>query len=188
MARGIQDIGAAVSKDCWPILVVCEDELAHARALSLCERLAHRFGDEIEFRFSWWLFANLEYAVNAGEAARAASQAEMVFFVTHEREELPYNLKSWIETWVNQREPRGGALVSLTCAGKSVVECAPLKNLYLREVARRAEMDFLSNLPENLAHGIPESADWFSARASALGPVMEGILQHTGGPAEPPPY
>lgn len=164
---------------------MCEDEAAHARAQSVCGRVATQFWDEIEFKFSWWTFTSLAYSANAAEAAQAAASAEMVFFAVQSRGDLPAKVKSWIEMWVNNRADRGGALICLATDEHPLAPEVSLKQLYLRQIAHRAEMDFLSDISENFAPTIPESLEWFADRADAVGPVMDDILRQTGSP--PPP-
>lgn len=164
---------------------MCEDEASHARAQSICERVATQFWDEIEFKFSWWTFTSLAYSANAVEAAQAAASAEMVFFAVQGRGDLPARVKSWIEMWVNTRPDRGGALICLATDERPLESEGSLKEFYLRQIAHRAEMDFLSDISEHFAPTIPESPEWFADRAAAVGPVMDDILRQTGSP--PPP-
>lgn len=166
---------------------MCQDELCHARALSICERLVSKFWDELEFKFSWWLFTNLDYAANAAEAADVAAQAEMVLFATASTGELPERVKSWIEMWVNRRPDHGGALVCYTADEQTLsAQNSPVRG-YLRQIALRGRMDFLSDIPEHLAQTIPEAPNWLSDRAGAMGPIMDGILHNTGTPPSPMP-
>lgn len=179
MTRAIEYRPDPASKERWLAVVICEDEPAHARALAICERVARQFWDEIEFKFRWWTFASLGYPANATEASHDAGSAEMVFFAAQGRGDLPARVKSWIETWANTRTDRGGALIYLAGDEDPLEAEVSLKQLYLRQVAHRAEMDFLCDVPEHLAPTIPESPEWFTDRASEVGPVMDGILRQT---------
>ncbi len=182
MARAATDDLECPSKERWLALVVCEDELAHARALSICENLTRRFWGEIEFALSWWLFTNLECAVNAEEAAHVAMEADMIFLATQPHGDFPEKVISWIETWAKRRGDREGALVWIT--GDESAPSGGPRQLYLRQVAHRAGMDFLSEIPESPAPALPESPEWFANRARAMGTVMDGILKQTGSPPE----
>ena len=180
MARAATTDLECPSRERWLALVVCEEELSHARALSICEHLTRKFWGDIEFTFSWWLFTNLEYAVNAEEAAHVAVEADMIFFATQPQGDFPDSVISWIGTWASRRGNRDGALVWIT--GDENAPGGGTRQLYLRQVAHRAGMDFLSELPESLAPVLPDSPEWFANRASAMGTVMDGILKQTGSP------
>ena len=165
--------------------VVCEDEVARARAGSICEHMARRFRGDIEFQFRWWLFDDLRRSVLAEEAAQAAVRAAMVFFATRHNSELPEHVKSWIESWVNARADQSGALVWLATDQDPGGSQAAPPHPGLLHAAHRAGMDFLSDVPDYLTLALPESPQWFNDRANVLGPVMDSILRQTGSP--PPP-
>ena len=168
------------------IVILGEDDLAHARAMALCDRLAKQFWGDVEFECKGWLFARLASPESAFEAARAAAVAGLVIFAVRPENELPEHVQSWIEMWVGKRLEREGALISLVGEGAAPAHEAAPKQMYLRQVARRAKMDFLSDVSQVLPHTMPESHEWFLTRAGSLGAVMDGILKQTGTPRRPP--
>lgn len=166
-------------KETWSIVVVCEDELTHSHALSVWDRLVKQFWAEIEFESHWWQFANLLEPANALDAADAAARADMIVFAAQAEGELPEHVTSWIQTWLDKRGNREGALIALVRRGQEPSTKAIAKHLYLREVAHRANMDFLSEIPPFIRRGIPESPEWFNERAGQVGSTLDSILSHT---------
>ncbi|HLX72340.1 MAG TPA: hypothetical protein VKV04_22200, partial [Verrucomicrobiae bacterium] len=60
----------------------------------------------------------------------------------------------------------------------------PFREIYLRHIAHRAGMDFLSHAAPTAAKAIPDSLDSFSKRAGQMTSVLDNIL-HTR-PRTPP--
>ena len=161
----------------WAVVVACESELSHGHAVRLCKDLSGRYWNSIQFEFSWWLFRNLEFPGNAAEAAEQAVAADLVMLALEPTGRFSEAFLVWLETWVPQRREREGALVCVYGAGSELTRDGVAKQLYLRQVARRAGMDFLSDLSRLTPRPMPDSPEWFTQRAGQTGSVMEGILQ-----------
>jgi hypothetical protein len=185
MAAAKNSSAGLQTKETWSIVVVCEDELTHSQAVSVWDRLIKQFWAEIEFDFHWCQFANLLDPSNALDAANAAARADLIVLSTHAGEELPEHVTSWIETWLDKRENREGALIALVGREQEPSTGAMAKHLYLREVAHRANMDFLSEIPTSIRRGIPESPEWFNERAGQVGSTLGDILSRTDTPTRP---
>ena len=57
-----------------------------------------------------------------------------------------------------------------------------LKHTYLRQVARRAEMDYLTQVPQGISLSIAESLDSYTERAACITSVLDEILHHPAPP------
>src|SRR5436309_2468592 len=95
-AREIETLPGA--RGTWSIVVVCEDESAHSKALSACNRLISQFWTEFEFAVRWYQFSNLQDPETALTAASAAANADIVVFTIAGDDELPAHVKSWVES------------------------------------------------------------------------------------------
>jgi len=186
MARKRQSSTQSAAKEPWSVVVVCEDAATHEQALSVCDHLVKRYWTEAAFEFSWWRFAGLVDPENALAAARAAADADMIVFATHPEGDLPGTVKSWIEVWLDKRGAREGSLIGLTGMAAEAKGGATGKHIYLREVAHRAKMDFLLEIPRLVPGMLPDNIDWVAQRAGQVTSVLDEILRRSAPPQLPP--
>src|SRR5258707_521104 len=90
----------------------------------------------------------------------------------------------WIQKWSSKRGERGGGLVGLLDQG-AMNGLADDKHLYLRNVAHRVGMDYVTKMPENISRGIPDSIDSCSQRAQRVTSVLDEILRKQPIPHQP---
>lgn len=167
------------------VVLICEDAVAHDRARALCDNLARQFWGNVEFDCKGWLFSTLKSAESAFEAAAAAATAGLVVFAIQSEGDLPEHIQSWVESWVGRRSECEGALISLVGPAGTPQAAVTPKQMYLRQVARRARMDFMSDLSQAGPRLVPDSMEWFETRADCLGNVMDDILKESGTPHPP---
>ncbi len=163
-------------KATWTVVVVYENAKARERAVGFCDCLVQKFWTRCGFDVSWWSFDLL-----AEEAARTAAEikaavADLVIFASLSQGLLPTHLSSWMEHCIQMRGEREGALLYLSSPDGGPAGETPL---YLRHAAHRAGMDFLTEMPQNLESLIPESPDFYSARAHQGSDVLAGILRQS---------
>src|ERR1051326_2762309 len=164
----------------WSIVAVCQDARARDWAVDFCDSLIQRFCDRFEFTISWWKFAQMHDPA----FARKALRANLLVIAVHSNSELPLKVKSWLEQWLSRRSECEGAIVALAGPGLSRIARLPEETeIYLRNVAHRGKLDFLTQVPPDLSGLIPESIDWCSDRAQQMTALLEEILQ---APASPP--
>lgn len=164
-----------------PVIIVYESPAAREQALQLSGELqpfAHANTSPC-----WWSFDLLTGAGGA-EAAEKAARAELIVFALESRDDLPGEIKNWIERWLACRGEREGALIGLLDAQRLPCGAASLKEIYLRQVAHRAGMDYLSHTPPARGKAIPDSLESVNARAGCMTSVLSEIL---GARALPPP-
>jgi len=166
------------------LVVIYEDPAIRERAVRFCERLAEEqnFPD---MNMDWWSFPLLSESTLAHDAVEKAAKADVVVFAMDARGDLPEEIKLWIEKWLNKRSEREGALVGLLGRQDGLQEIASFREIYLRHVARRAGMDYLSHAAPTLRRAMPNSIDSFNERAGRVTSVLDGILQKH--PHSPPP-
>jgi len=185
MASAKNNEAPSQAKETWSVAVICEDELTRSRALAVCDRLVQQFWAEIEFQFHWWQFAHLREAAPAHDAANVAAAADLIVWATHPEGDFPEHVTAWIQTWLGKRGHREGALVALVGHEHDISSKRIAKHLYLREVAHRANLDFLSEIPPFLRRSIPESLQWFNERAGQVSSTLDDILGRTSPPPRP---
>jgi hypothetical protein len=167
------------------LVAVYEDPTNRERAVQFCERLMVEQKSP-DVNMDWWSFPLLGEPTLGHNAAEKAATADVVVFAMHARGDLPEVIKLWIEKWLNKRGEREGALVGLLNREDGSHEMPSFREIYLRHVARRAGMDYLSHAAPTLRRAIPNSIDSFSERAGRMTSVLDGILQnhpHSSPPA-----
>ncbi len=170
------------TKATWSVIVVYEDVVTREMATAFCDHLVQRFWAKFGFEVNWWPFSLLKDPRSASEASEKAQSADLILVATHREGELPTWIEGWIESWLTSRGDREGALVGLMdpVAG---FEMESRKEYYLRQVAHRAGMDYLTQLPQQISHCIPDSLESFNERAEQVTHVLDEILhQRTSTP------
>ena len=183
MARREQHSTPLAPTESWSVVVVCEDAAIHAHALRLCDQLMMAYWTEVEFEFNWWLFASLSDPQKALAAVRAAADANMIVFAAHPEGDLPEPVKAWVESWLTVRGEREGALIGLVREADGTKSSASPKHAYLREIAHRAKLDFLSAMPLGVPGTIPNDLDTVARRASQVTSVLDEILHQSRPPS-----
>jgi hypothetical protein len=160
------------------VVVVYETPAIREHAARFCERLAQERESIAKAEMNWWSFRLLGHSIAGGDAAQKAALADVVIFAMNADGDLPEEIKLWIENWLNKRGEREGALVGLLAREERSHDVPPFREIYLRHIARRAGMDFLSHSAPTAARAIPDSLDSFSERAGQMTSVLDNIL-HT---------
>jgi hypothetical protein len=176
MTRTNENRAQQEAKAAWSVVVVYEDDSARERAVAFCDQLVSRFWTRFEFDVSWWSFAVLEAAGRAKEAAEKAVRADLVAFATSPEGEFPLPVKLWVETWLTQRGDREGMLVGLLepVAGAGSLEGQ--KHQYLRHAAHQGAMDYLTQVPQDIAFPMSDSLDSYTQRADRVTSLLDDIL------------
>ena len=94
----LQECEASPSaKESISIVVLWQDEPAHARAVAVCDDLVRRFWAETELAIRWWPFAHLSDEHHAMDAVATAATADMIVLAFQPSGDLPVSLRagSW---------------------------------------------------------------------------------------------
>ena len=129
----------------WSVLVLYDDQATRQSAMKVCDHLVQQFWSEVEFTFHWWRTDFLEDDTMATTAATDAAHADFIVVSTSPGRELSPFARNWFDAWIAQREGREGALVDLTETSAASDMHAQHKKNFLRNVARRAAMDYLTS-------------------------------------------
>ena len=154
-----------------------ENPATRERAVKLCDDFVTKSGGDPEPEVHWQSFAELGSSGTADPAAEAAAVAEIIIFAISAQGDLPAHVKSWTEKWLGKRGEREGVLIGLLLDGRNnPCEIACLKEVYLRHLAHRAGMDYLTHLPALTRAVIPDSLDAFNERAGQTSSLLDDIL------------
>jgi hypothetical protein len=171
------------TKAAWSVVVVYEDATARERAMTFCDQMVSRFWAKCEFDVSWWPFTLLDQPVAARGAAEKAAQADLVVFAATPDGDFPLPVRTWVESWLNQRSDREGMLVGLMELPGGATDWEAQKHQYLRQAAHHGAMDYLTKIPQGTSLSIPESLDSYTERASQVTSLLDDILhQQTSRP------
>ena len=135
----------------WPIWkglkqvkvsAACEDSSTSARAEEFCRGLSSDLGQSCEIVKEIWLFNLLGLPGLRSVAAGEAAVAHLIIVSVHHAETLPDGVKGWIDLWFKKRSNRNAVLLALFDPVYQGVSSSMAS--YLREVAKRAGMEFLA--------------------------------------------
>jgi hypothetical protein len=162
----------------WSVVVIYENPPSRERAVDFCDRLVKRFWARCEFEVSWWPFEQLQDPPVAAQTADRAAKADLVVVASTEPGDFPIAIQSWFERWLQRRNDREGMLAGLLEPSAEDSVGRRHKDNYLRQVAHRAEMDYLTQLPAGMSLSIPESLESYTERAACVTSVLDEILHH----------
>jgi hypothetical protein len=119
------------------VVIAYEDLETGKRAMKTYEYMVQQLGDQCLFANQMWKFDVLAVPKLKEIAAKDAAAAEIIIVSAHEGNELPKEVKAWIEMWLSYKT-EAGALVALF---DGEAEKNPVRT-YLEEIARRGKMEF----------------------------------------------
>jgi len=168
-------------KEQCEILIVYEDAITRAEAVRFCDSLVQKFWSRNNFQIEWCPVTDLQSEDSAREHRETAASAHVLIFALRPEAGAPHHLHAWVESWLDQRGEREGTLIGLldaTVSGESGSTYA-----FLRRVAHRAGMDYMTQMPSSILHSIPDSADSYTDRAMEVTRVLDDILHEHGKPS-----
>lgn len=161
-------------KSKWSVIGAYEGAKSRDALVAFCGSLVNRFWADYDFEVLSWSFADLEDSARQQEAVQKASTAEFIVFATDSGKDLPWHVKGWAETWLARRREREGTLAALQARDSQTVASTLA---YLRQLAHRAGMDFLTDVPQHISHPFAESTEVYTARARVVTNVLNDILR-----------
>ena len=142
------------------ILVLYEDAAAHDLAMEVCGGVMARFEAELEFKFSFWKFKDLEDPASAHWATEAVSRADIILFSLPGHDLTPETSR-WLDGCVQTRTKAEGALAVIITDALSAGLAGGTLLSRLQSAAHRLRMDFLPLLPLLPDSGIePSVTSW----------------------------
>ena len=167
------------ARETWAVAVVYEDTVTRDRAMSVCDGLVQQFWTEVEFEISWWRENYLADSAIARQAGAAAANADLIVFSTHAGGELTAGTTAWIETWLDTRKTREGALIGLIGTADDSIANTDLKHRYLNQIAERGGLDYLSSVLPNPVRELEDYFESIHRRADQMTSVLDQILKES---------
>jgi len=167
------------ARETWSVTVLYEDTEVRERAMQMCDHLMRQFWSDIEFDFDWWRVGFLEDAILAHQAGSHMADADVLILAMHGAGELPATLTNCLEVGMAERGVRQRAFIALFDDELKRTPAVIRNDLYLRSLAQRHGMEYLTEAPAVLPGALPDSLDVFSERAEEHTSIMENILRQT---------
>jgi ornithine cyclodeaminase/alanine dehydrogenase-like protein (mu-crystallin family) len=168
------------------VVILFEDKPTREKAVKFCDQLVQRHWTRCEFRLTWLDFLALGDANAARDAAAKIRGADIVVFAARAEGRLPLIVTEWVEGWLANRKDHEGMLAGLIDGGPLATGWAADKHSWLRSVAHRAGMDYLTEVPQEITRPIPDSLESFSERAELVTSVLDEILHRPSLPRQMP--
>jgi len=163
-------------------MIVSEDDAKRKEAVTFCDQLVERFWAENEFELTWTSFHDLSDQLAARNLAGKAVQADIIVFACSADSNLPKSVESWMEAWAAQREDREGLIVTLNEPSVPASRKLPEKFVFLRNLAHRAGMDYLTRMPQEITRSLPDSIESYTTRAHQMTGTLDQILRRSTPP------
>ena len=160
----------------WSVVILFEDARTREKAVKFCDQLVERFWARCEFRMSWLSFSALSDPNAARDANAKARGADVLVFAPRPEGPIPAAVTDWVERCLAHRTDREGTLAGLIDGASVSTGWAAKKHAWLRTVAHRAGMDYLTEVPQEITRPIPNSLESFSERAKQVTSVLNEIL------------
>jgi hypothetical protein len=170
-----QEINVAQAEpgNCCRIVLVYEDSATRERLLRLGDRLIAKFGDDIDFEGAWWRLDFLSDPALANLAAGAAAKADIIAFSINLAGAWRGSLRRWSAMWADKRTGKEGAMLVLMGSESEARTFSSLPANPLRDIARRANMDYLVPVEGQAPAAGANLLDLFLKQASHMTFVQE---------------
>jgi hypothetical protein len=170
-------------KSSCSVVILFEDAQTREKAVQFCDELVERFWARCEFRMTWLSFSALADPNAARDARAKARGADVIVVATRPEGPVPGVVRDWVERCLVNRTDREGTLAGLIDSGAILTGWTAEKHAWLRSVAHRAGMDYLTEVPQEITRSIPNSLEAFSERAFQVTSLLDEILHK---PLHPP--
>jgi hypothetical protein len=112
-------IDAALEKNALPlqIVVAYDHPVMAGAARQLINGYLSKFAPETDTHCDEWSFVELENAQCASEALELAAPCDLFIIATAGAEELPHKFVTWLNAWLQSRQPIETALILCVAAG-----------------------------------------------------------------------
>ena len=145
------------------VVVIYDDPITRARALTACDYLVGQLWENVELDFYWWRTDFLDDANMSRAAAHYAVDADFLIICSSGTENRSKTLEAWLESWIKERDKNEGALIDLSLLPDSSHRLQSV----LREIAERGKFDYLASTETStsnrsagrLSSVLPASAD-----------------------------
>ncbi|HZV34158.1 MAG TPA: hypothetical protein VFB72_06230 [Verrucomicrobiae bacterium] len=166
------------TKPPFNVVIVYEDFAAGKHAKETYDYLVHQLGRDFDFTNQMWKFDLLGNSKMNELAVKDAVMADLIIVSTHGKDELPEEVKSWIEHWVILKS---NAMALVYLVDQPSIQEAPeaaVTRSYLQDAARRAAIGFFAQPNDWPDQDDDYSLQQFSERAERTSSFMADLIQH----------
>jgi hypothetical protein len=128
-------------KSAFRTVVAYEDSETGQHARNVCDYLVKRLGPECRFFGQMWGFDVLRISECRALAAKSAACADVIMVSSHGVDELPGDVKAWIELWLRDKSNVQALVASFDGPCTRAGESWPIQD-YLAGVAERGQIPF----------------------------------------------
>ena len=125
-------------------VVVYEDFATACHARRASAEWLQQAGRQVKISHTMWKFNLLQNHKLKEMAADDAAAADLVIIAAQEDKDLPDEVKSWINLWMERPLGRGAILLVVAERPGEHHESAGPACAYLRQVAQRGNLDFIA--------------------------------------------
>ncbi len=132
-----------VNNPAFSVAVAYQDHECCQHARKTCDFLMENLGTDSRFINQMWRFDALSVPTLREMAARDAASADLILIACDGKQDLPADVKAWIELWIG-KQSTAFAVVALFDHADEGAEQVKIIQEYLAWIARRGEMEFFA--------------------------------------------
>lgn len=168
---------ATGSSPAFNVVIAYEDFETGKQAKNTYDYLVEHLGDECAFANEMWKFDILSVPKLREMAAKDAAAADIIIISMHGENDLPQDVKAWIELWLAQK---GNAIALVGLFGNVKDTSENPTFVYLSEVARRGQMEFFCQpgvWPGEGGEGLPWIGNYRGANSKTFSLLAGAVKQ-----------
>jgi hypothetical protein len=123
----------------------------------------------------WMSFSDIARPAPGDAFFQKLLTADLIVFAASCEGDFGLEFKSWLDRWAARRKDREGTVAGIF-HDRTALDISSKKEVYLRHIAHRAGLDYLSRLPLHASRTVPHSLDNFTERAGQITSVLDHIL------------
>ncbi|SPE59092.1 hypothetical protein SBV1_30027 [Verrucomicrobia bacterium] len=124
------------------LTVVYQDQDTKVWAREVSDAVVRSAGEH-KVCATWWKLEHLAQPGVLAGAVSTALKAQIIVVAVTAAEGLPYPFYVWVESWLQHRRPRSGALIALLSLPRRSEARAHQARQYLRDLAQQGGLEFL---------------------------------------------
>ena len=129
----------------FSVIALHDDFAAGIRAQEAVEWLKHSLGSDLRITFTLWSFQSLERLDVRAMSLRAAAAADVVIVSASETEQVPDQIKRWMDSLLQHQRDSRAVLVALHDDGQPASDPPGPLCCYVEDEAARWRTDYMCN-------------------------------------------
>jgi len=156
------------------IVGVYQDVASRSWAMQTCQRATLLAGEK-RVQDLWFNAHSLSDTGILLEAIRAVLVADVIVISVYAENELPIGLYVWVQAWLPRRLSRRGVLAALVAVPEPPDSASVRTMKYLRAVAHKGKLDFISQERKRLASSIASSMKLIAEHGGTDAPALQEL-------------